>query len=73
VIQVVAGGTLALTVVRARTTASGELETIKVYSVRNGRLHDLDYLCEVCNVVAYAPGPCVCCGWPMVLRETPVP
>lgn len=60
-------------VVRARPTASDELETVKVRSIRDGRLHDLDYFCEVCNIVAYAPGPCVCCGRPMALRETPVP
>jgi hypothetical protein len=60
-------------VVRARRTPSDELETIKVHSVRNGRLHDLDYFCEVCNVVAYAPGLCPCCRRPMVLRETPLP
>jgi hypothetical protein len=59
-------------VVRARKDPAGELETIKVYSVRNGRLFDLDYFCEVCNIVAYAPGPCVCCGRPMALRETPL-
>jgi len=59
-------------VVRAREAPSGEVETIKVFSVREGRLFDLDYFCEVCNVVAYAPGPCVCCGRPMVLRETPL-
>jgi len=58
--------------VRARATASGEIETIKVYSVREGRLFDLDYFCEVCNVVAYAPGLCVCCRQPLVLRERPL-
>lgn len=58
---------------RARKAASDELETIKVYSVRNGKLHDLDYFCEVCNIVAYAPGPCPCCRRPMALRETPLP
>jgi hypothetical protein len=60
-------------VVRAQRAPSDELETIKVYSVRDGRLHDLDYFCEVCNVVAYAPGLCPCCRRPMVLRETPLP
>ncbi|HXK12262.1 MAG TPA: hypothetical protein VMT70_21670 [Vicinamibacteria bacterium] len=60
-------------VVRAREASSGELETIRVRSVRDGRLCDVDYFCEVCNVVAYAPGPCVCCGRPMALRETPLP
>jgi hypothetical protein len=59
--------------VRARKTASDELETVKVYSVRNGKLNDLDYFCEVCNIVAYAPGLCPCCRRPMVLRETPLP
>jgi hypothetical protein len=59
--------------VRARKAPAGELETIKVHSVRNGRLHDLDYFCEVCNVVAYAPGLCPCCRRAMVLRETPLP
>jgi hypothetical protein len=59
--------------VRARQAPSDELETIKLYSVHNGRLHDLDYFCEVCNVVAYAPGLCPCCRRPMVLRETPLP
>jgi hypothetical protein len=59
--------------VRARKTAADELETIKVYSVRNGKLHDLDYFCGVCNIVAYAAGPCPCCRGAMALRETPLP
>ena len=59
-------------IVRVRKAPDGELETIKVHSVRNGRLFDLDYFCDVCNIVAYAPGPCACCGRPMVLRETPL-
>jgi rubrerythrin len=59
--------------VRARKTDSDELETIKIYSVRGGKLHDLDYFCEVCNVAAYAPGLCPCCRQTLVLRETPLP
>ncbi len=59
-------------VVRARLAPAG-LETIKVYSVHDGKLWDLDYFCEVCNIVAYAPGPCPCCRRPLVLRERPVP
>jgi hypothetical protein len=62
--------------VRARPAAEGtgnELNIIKVYSIRDGRTHDLDYFCEVCNVVAYAPGLCVCCRQPLVLRERPLP
>ena len=62
--------------VRARAAGEGtgiELGIIKVYSIRDGRTHDLDYFCEVCNVVAYAPGLCVCCRQPLVLRERPLP
>jgi hypothetical protein len=59
-------------IVRAREAAES-IEIIKVYSVRDGRTHDLDYFCEVCNVVAYAPGPCACCRRPLVLRERPLP
>jgi len=59
--------------VRARKTAADELETMKVYSVRNGKLYDLDYFCDECNIVAYAPGLCPCCRRPMALRETPLP
>jgi hypothetical protein len=59
-------------VVRARPTPEG-LETIKVYSIHDGKLCDLDYFCEVCNIVAYAPGPCPCCRRPLVLRERPMP
>jgi hypothetical protein len=62
--------------VRARPAGHGtgvELDIIKVYSIRDGRTHDLDYFCEVCNVVAYAPGLCVCCRQPLVLRERPLP
>jgi len=58
--------------VRSRPARDG-IEIIKVYSVDAGRIHDLDYFCEVCNVVAYAPGLCVCCRQPLVLRERPLP
>jgi hypothetical protein len=58
--------------VRARPEARG-LETIKVYAIEAGRVLDLDYYCEVCNIVAYAPGPCPCCRQPLVLRVTPLP
>ena len=49
------------------------LEIIKVHSIHDGKLYDLFYFCEVCNITAYAPGPCACCGKEMELKETPVP
>lgn len=29
------------------------------------------YRCEVCNITAYAPGPCWCCRQPFEYRERP--
>ena len=47
------------------------LEIIKVQSIREEKLYDLYYFCEVCNITAYAPGPCTCCREEMEFRETP--
>jgi hypothetical protein len=58
--------------VRARPRPDETLEIVKVYSVKEGKLQDLHYFCEVCNITAYAPGPCPCCRREMELRETPV-
>lgn len=49
------------------------LEIIKIQSVREGRLYDLYYFCEVCNITTYAPGLCMCCREEMEFRETPAP
>ena len=60
-------------VVRARPRPDGALEIVKVYSVKQGKLHDVHYYCEICNITAYAPGLCPCCRREMELEETPVP
>jgi hypothetical protein len=57
--------------VAARVKAKRELELIKVQSVREGTLCDIYYFCEVCNIRAYAPGPCPCCRDELEFRETP--
>ena len=59
--------------VRARPRPDGALEIVKVHSVKQGKLHDVHYFCEVCNITAYAPGLCPCCRREMELEETPVP
>jgi hypothetical protein len=51
---------------------NSELEIIKVHSIKDARLHDIYYFCEVCNITAYEPGPCTCCRAEMEFRETPV-
>jgi hypothetical protein len=42
-----------------------------VQSIREGKLYDIYYFCELCNVRAYAPGPCPCCRNELEFRETP--
>jgi hypothetical protein len=57
--------------VTARLNANKQLELIKVQSIREGKLYDIYYFCEICNIRAYAPGPCPCCHNELEFRETP--
>ena len=57
--------------VTAQATAKHQLEIIRVQSLREGKLCDLYYFCELCNIRAYAPGLCPCCRNEMEFRETP--
>lgn len=57
--------------VTARLNSNKQLELIKVQSVRDARLYDIYYFCEICNIRAYAPGPCPCCRNELEFRETP--
>ena len=59
-------------VLKVRPRADGTADLIKVYSVKHGKLHDVRYFCEVCNVTAFVPGLCSCCRAEMELKETPV-
>lgn len=47
------------------------LEIVKLYSVRDGKLYDLYYHCDRCNITAHTPGLCWCCREPFDLREEP--
>ncbi len=47
------------------------IEVIKFQSWTNGKLHDLDYYCDVCAISTHKPGPCDCCQDPVVFRELP--
>jgi hypothetical protein len=57
--------------VAARVGAKGYLEVIRVQSVREGKLYDIYYFCELCNIRAYTPGLCPCCRNELEFRETP--
>ena len=48
---------------------SAFIEVIRLQSVRNDRLHNLFYFCQVCNIRTHKPGPCDCCQEPVEFRE----
>jgi hypothetical protein len=48
------------------------LQVLSVNSLRNGKLHEVYYWCDICSIRRTAPGKCECCGGPMMLREEPV-
>jgi hypothetical protein len=45
------------------------IEVIKLQSWQQGKLHNLFYFCEVCNLRTHKPGPCDCCQDPVQFRE----
>ena len=44
-------------------------EVVRLQSLRNGRVYNLFYFCEVCNIRTHKPGPCDCCQDPVEFRE----
>ncbi|MFN0084602.1 MAG: hypothetical protein ACKVX9_04375 [Blastocatellia bacterium] len=48
------------------------IEVIRFQSWVDGKLHDLDYYCDVCAISSHKPGPCECCQDPVVFRELPI-
>ena len=58
---------------RVHGQRSGEwLTIVHLHSIVDGVPHKIYYRCEVCNITAYAPGPCWCCQDDFEFRETPV-
>lgn len=57
--------------ITARLQTNGQLEIIKVQSVKDGKLYDIYYFCDICNIRAYTPGLCPCCRNELEFRETP--
>ena len=55
----------------ARLHAGDQLEIIKVQSVKDGKLYDIFYYCDVCSITAYTPGLCPCCRNELEFREKP--
>jgi hypothetical protein len=38
-------------------------------SIRDGKVHELYYYCDVCSIPGSDPGPCMCCREPVYLIE----
>ena len=57
--------------ITGRLRNGDELEIIKVQSIKSGKLYDIYYFCELCNIKAYTPGLCPCCRNELEFRETP--
>lgn len=48
-----------------------KLKVELVQSIKDGKLFDIDYWCENCQLAASKPGKCFCCGADTALRELP--
>ncbi len=48
------------------------LEVQKLYTLHNGKPHEITYYCETCNIWSSKPGPCVCCQQTVDLHEIPL-
>ena len=40
-------------------------------SLRDGKVHELYYYCDICAIKGSEPGPCLCCREPVHLVEEP--
>jgi len=55
----------------ARLHNGDQLEIIKVQSIKDGKLYDIYYFCDVCTITSYTPGLCPCCRNEMEFRQKP--
>ncbi len=62
--------------IRGRTIPGAQLmQVLQVFTLKDGKVHEAFYWCEVCAIKRYAleqHGKCDCCGAPMDFREVPV-
>lgn len=46
--------------------------TGNLHSIKDGKVQELYYYCDVCAIKGIDPGPCMCCQEPVHLVEKPV-
>jgi hypothetical protein len=45
------------------------LQVINVHSLKDGKLHEVYYWCDICTIKGFENTICECCGAPMEFRE----
>lgn len=58
--------------VNAWRRSDGSIDIIKVFSIKQGVLHDVFYFCSVCNIKTTVGGRCWCCQDEFEFHEEPV-
>lgn len=59
-------------VLTGKTNSHSFEVTGNLRSIKNGKLHELYYYCDICSIQSSLPGLCQCCREPSVLVEEPV-
>ena len=61
-------------VLKGRTFPKSQLFEVtgNLHSIRDGKLNELYYYCDICSIKGSVPGPCLCCREPVHLVEEPV-
>ncbi len=47
----------------------GRFEVRHMFTIKDGVRHKVSYYCEICHIVSYRPGQCMCCQEMVELRE----
>jgi hypothetical protein len=47
------------------------LDVTLIQSVKEGRIHDVYYWCDICSIKSVVPGECMCCQQEVEYREQP--
>ncbi|MCE9531667.1 MAG: hypothetical protein K8T89_11180 [Planctomycetes bacterium] len=55
--------------ITGRLVGGTMLQVISVRSIKDGKLHDIYYWCDICAIRRSEMNDCECCGAPMELRE----
>jgi len=46
-----------------------KFEVRKLFTIKDGKRFHVTYYCEICHIVSYRPGMCMCCQEDVELRE----